>query len=109
MYRLHNTSEHGSGVTNMYSLSNAASRAATPLQMGGSNGDHLVLISSAGNHDHMHHHHHHHHSGWLYSLLDNAPNKVLIIRKEPAVIYYRFINKDMRLTVSLVFDWQYKH
>ena len=60
MYRLHNTSEHGSGVTNMYSLSNAASRAATPLQIGGN--DHLVLISS-GNHDHMHHHHHHHHQG----------------------------------------------
>ena len=61
MYRLHNTSEHGSGVTNMYSLSNAASRAATPLQIGGN--DHLVLIAS-GNHDHMHHHHHHHHAGW---------------------------------------------
>ena len=61
MYRLHNTSEHGSGVTNMYSLSNAASRAATPLQIGGN--DHLVLIAS-GNHDHMHHHHHHHHPGW---------------------------------------------
>ena len=43
MYRLHNTSEHGSGVTNMYSISNAASRAATPLQIGGS--DHLVLLT----------------------------------------------------------------
>ena len=46
MYRLHNTSEHGSGVTNMYSISNAASRAATPLQIGGS--DHLVLLTSTG-------------------------------------------------------------
>ncbi len=44
MYRLHNASEHGSGVTNMYSISNAASRAATPLQIGGS--DHLVLLTS---------------------------------------------------------------
>lgn len=44
MYRLHNTSEHGSGVTNMYSISNAASRAATPMQIGGS--DHLVLLTS---------------------------------------------------------------
>ena len=31
MYRLHNTSEH-SGVTNMYSLSNMASRSGTPVQ-----------------------------------------------------------------------------
>ena len=46
MYRLHNTSEHGSGVTNMYSISNAASRAATPLQIGGS--DHLVLLTTTG-------------------------------------------------------------
>ena len=46
MYRLHNTSEHGSGVTNMYSISNAASRAATPLQIGGS--DHLVLLTNTG-------------------------------------------------------------
>ena len=44
MYRLHNTSEHGSGVTNMYSISNAASRAATPMQMGGG-GDQLVMLS----------------------------------------------------------------
>lgn len=61
MYRLHNTSEHGSGVTNMYSISNAASRAATPLQIGGS--DHLVLLTSG---DHRHHHHHHgHHQQFL--------------------------------------------
>ena len=46
MYRLHNTSEHGSGVTNMYSISNAASRAATPLQIGGN--DHLVLLTTTG-------------------------------------------------------------
>jgi len=58
MYRLHNTSEHGSGVTNMYSISNAASRAATPMQMGGG-GDQLVMLS--GNPDHRHHHHHHYH------------------------------------------------
>ena len=43
MYRLHNTSEHGSGVTNMYSISNAASRAATPMQLGG--GDQLVMLT----------------------------------------------------------------
>lgn len=80
MYRLHNTSEHGSGVTNMYSLSNAASRAATPLQMGGTNGDHLVLISSAGNHDHLHHHHHHHHSGQHQMMLEDRihPNGDLL-------------------------------
>ena len=48
MYRLHNTSEHGSGVTNMYSISNAASRAATPMQMGGG-GDQLVMLSGKYN------------------------------------------------------------
>ena len=48
MYRLHNTSEHGSGVTNMYSISNAASRAATPMQMGGG-GDQLVMLSGEYN------------------------------------------------------------
>ncbi len=33
LYHLHTTSEH-SGVTNMYSLSNAASRSNTPLPLG---------------------------------------------------------------------------
>ena len=78
MYRLHNTSEHGSGVTNMYSLSNAASRAAPPLQIGGN--DHLVLISS-GNHDHMHHHHHHHHQGNKYLMMHICYNRVASIFK----------------------------
>ena len=37
------------------------------------------------------------------------PTMCSLLKKEPAVIYYRLINKDMRLTVFLVFDWQYKH
>lgn len=62
MYRLHNISEHGSGVTNMYSLSNAASRAATPLQVG----EQLVLISGTNGQVDHHYHHHHHHGGQLF-------------------------------------------
>merc|ERR550532_1704440 len=85
MYRLHNTSEHGSGVTNMYSISNAASRAATPLQIGGS--DHLVLLTNTGGGngntmggDRHHHHHHHHHQQQQQLLLEDRihPNGDLI-------------------------------
>merc|ERR1711971_205382 len=83
MYRLHNTSEHGSGVTNMYSISNAASRAATPLQIGGS--DHLVLLTNTGggNGNTMggdRHHHHHHHQQQQQLLLEDRihPNGDLI-------------------------------
>ena len=47
MYHLHTTSEH-SGVTNMYSLSNAASRSTTPLPMGGLQGVQGVVPPGGG-------------------------------------------------------------
>jgi len=62
----------------MYSISNAASRAATPLQIGGN--DHLVLLTTTGGGGGERHHHHHHHQQQQQLLLEDRihPNGDLI-------------------------------